>query len=50
MKEVKRYQVDFGSNLRAIIKVSDNKIEIKNAIDGWGNPVMLSQIKIIEMK
>ena len=29
MKEVKRYQVDFGSNLRAIIKVSDNKTEIE---------------------
>ena len=50
MKEVKNYQVDFGNNLRAIIKITDNKIEIENAIDGWGNTVMLSKIKIIEIK
>ena len=50
MKEVKRYQVAFGNNLGAIIKITDNKIEVEKAIDGWGDPIMLSQIEIIEIK
>ena len=50
MKGVKRYQVDFSSHLRAIIKITDNKIEVEKAIDGWGDPIMLSQIEIIEIK
>jgi len=50
MKGVKRYQVDFSSHLRAIIKITDNKIEIENAIDGWGDLIMLSRTEIIEIE
>jgi len=49
-EDSKNYQVAFGNNLGAIIKITDNKIEIENAIDGWGDPIMLSQIEIIEIK
>ena len=46
----KTYQVDFGNNLRAITKITDNKIEIEKATDGWGDPIMLSHIEITEIK
>ena len=46
----KNYQVAFSNNLGAIIKITDNKIEIEKAIDGWGDPIMLSHIEIIEIK
>jgi len=46
----KNYQVAFGNNLGAIIKITDNKIEVEKAIDGWGDPIMLSHIEIIEIK
>ena len=49
-EDSKNYQVAFGNNLGAIIKITDNKIEIEKAIDGWGDPIMLSQIEIIEIK
>jgi len=49
-EDSKNYQVDFGNNLGAIIKITDNKIKVEKAIDGWGDPITLSQIKIIEIK
>ena len=49
-EDSKTHQVAFGNNLGAIIKITDNKIEIEKAIDGWGHPIMLSQIEIIEIK
>ena len=49
-EDSKNYQVAFGNNLGAIIKITDNKIQVEKAIDGWGDPIMLSQIEIIEIK
>jgi hypothetical protein len=44
----KDYQIDFGNHLRTQIKVSNNKIQVEGAINGWGNGVPLNEIKVIE--
>ena len=44
----KYYQVDFGADLRANLKVSDCKIEVIDAINGWGWNVTPHDILIEE--
>lgn len=40
------YDVDFGGNVMARIKIVDNKIEVTNAMNGYGNGIPLSEITI----
>jgi len=46
----KIYEIDFGGNLKAIIKVTDNKIEIEDAMNGWGDGIPLNDIRIDELQ
>ena len=45
----KTYQIDFNGNVLTSIKVVDNKIEILGAINGYGNGINVSDIKIEEI-
>jgi hypothetical protein len=47
---VRCYQIDFGNHLRCKIKVTDNRIEVEGAINGWGDGVPLSEVVIVEMQ
>jgi len=43
------YQIDFGNHLRCKIKVTDNKIEVEGAMNGWGNPVPSNEVIVVEL-
>src|SRR5690554_4145308 len=42
------YQIDFGNHLRCKLKITDGKIEVEGAINGWGDGVPLEQVVILE--
>lgn len=44
--EPNTYEIDFGNHLRCQIKVSNNRIEVEGAMNGWGDGVPLSEVKI----
>ena len=44
------YQIDFGNHLRCKLKITDDKIEVEGAINGWGNYVPLEQVVILDVK
>ncbi len=46
----KIYEIDFGGNVRVRINVIDNKIEVEAAINGWGDDIPLSDIRIEELQ
>jgi len=43
------YQIDFGNHLRCKLKITDGKIEVEGAINGWGNGVPLEEVVILEL-
>jgi hypothetical protein len=45
-KKEKIFEIEFGKHLATKIKVTDSGIEIIGAIDGWGNGVPNSEIKV----
>jgi hypothetical protein len=47
---VRCYQIDFGNHLRCKIKVTDNKIEVEGAMNGWGDGVPLDEVVIVEVQ
>ena len=47
---VRCYQIDFGNHLRCKIKVTDNRIEVEGAINGWGDGVPLSEVVVVEVQ
>ena len=49
MKDTITYQIDFGNHVRCIIKITDNKIEVVSAIDGFGDDISLTQVETIEL-
>jgi hypothetical protein len=44
----KQFEVTFGNHLQTLIKVVGNKVEVLNAVNGWGDEVQLTDIKIAE--
>lgn len=42
------YTVDFAGNVKAEIEVKNNTITVTNAMDGYGNPIDVKNIKIIK--
>lgn len=47
---VRCYQIDFGNHLRCKIKVTDNRIEVEGAINGWGDGVPLDEVVVVEVQ
>jgi hypothetical protein len=47
---VRCYQIDFGNHLRCKIKVTDNRIEVEGAMNGWGDSVPLDEVVIVELQ
>ena len=45
---VRCYQIDFGNHLRCKIKVTDNRIEVEGAMNGWGDRVPLDEVVVVE--
>jgi hypothetical protein len=43
------YQIDFGNHLRCKLKITDGKIEVEGAINGWGDSVPLEQVVILKL-
>jgi hypothetical protein len=43
------YQIDFGNHLRCKVKITDGKIEVEGAINGWGDGVPLEQVVVLEL-
>lgn len=41
-----KYTISFAGDLRAEVEVKDDKIKVLNAVNGWGNPVPVENIKI----
>ena len=48
--ESKIYEIDFDGHLKCKIRISDNKLEVEAAMDGWGNKIQKSDISVIELK
>jgi hypothetical protein len=44
------YQIDFGNHLRCKIKVTNNRIEVEAAMNGWGNSVPLDEVVVVEVQ
>ena len=48
--KVKTYEIDFGGHCKCLINVNgDGKIEIINAINGYGGVINLEYVKISEV-
>jgi hypothetical protein len=45
-EEMKEVQITFGNHLKAHFKIVDNKIEILDAVNGWGDNVQTTEIKV----
>ena len=43
------YQIDFGNHMRCKLKITDGKIEVEGAVNGWGDGVPLEQVVILEL-
>ena len=43
------YQIDFGNHLRCKLKITDGKIEVEGAINGWGEGVPLDEVVILKL-
>ena len=41
-----RYNIDFNGNCKAGIEIKNNEPKIIGAMDGWGNPIRVGDIKI----
>lgn len=44
LKDKKYYQIDFGNHLRCCILTTENGIKVEHAVNGYGDPVPLSEI------
>ena len=40
------YSIDFDGNYKAILQVGDGALQVKTAVNGWGDAVTLSDITI----
>ena len=47
-EEIKTYEVDFSGHLKCKMLICKNRIEVTGAMNGYGNGIPLSEIKIIE--
>ena len=48
MEQGKIYNIQFGSHLACMIEVTDFGLQVKAAMDGWGNSIPLNDITVIE--
>ena len=49
LKLDKVYEIEFGNRLRAVVKITSDRIIINSAVNGWGNAVPETEIKIIQI-
>ncbi len=46
---VRYFEIDFNGNLKCRVKISDGKIEIEAAMNGWGDGIPVDAIDITEL-
>lgn len=49
LRECLMFEISFGNHLQCKIEVKNGHIEVKDAINGWGDNVPLSEIKIEQL-
>src|SRR5690554_1694038 len=44
------FEIDFGPHVRCTLKVTEGKIEVIDALDGWGNLIPSGQIVVLDLQ
>ena len=39
-------QIDFGNHCRAILEIVNGRIEVVDAINGWGDTIQITEITV----
>lgn len=47
VKEPKKFELTFGQCFKCIIEVKGNEVRGKEAMNGWGNPSELTEVKLL---
>jgi hypothetical protein len=46
----KIYEIDFSGHIKCRINIHNNKIEIEAVMNGYGDPMNISDINVVEIK